>query len=291
MAPSPLLGGLALLLATCQLPTATAPSYYLSSSHGADTNNGSSASSPWRTLRRANQTALEPGDSLLLRRGDVWRGEVLLLPAARGTLGRSITIASYGDASAARPLLCGLNKSTDIPMILDAASYVAVRGLAFSTAKVGLYLRYWQSYGSEAISITDCLFSDIDDPEFDPYTMARQGTLTALDISWSSGIMVGGQLRSIAEPGVVLSGLNVSNTTFANCAVGLQVAVGNWNSPGGGPGNPLPFSRVEGLHMSDVTQVHKTSSGEFLLHLFVYFRTFAPSREAATGSDRTRVLG
>ena len=176
-------------------------------------------------------------------------------------------------------------------MILDAASYVAVRGLVFSTAKVGLYLRYWQSYGSEAISITDCLFSDIDDPEFDPYTMARQGALTALDISWSSGIMVGGQLRSMAEPGVVLSGLNVSNTTFANCAVGLQVAVGDWNSPGGGPGNPPPFSRVEGLHMSDVTQVHPSSGECVSIRLLISSRAFAPSREAATGSDRTRVLG
>eukprot|EP01050_Picozoa_sp_SAG11_P024983 SAG11_NODE_5489_length_1547_cov_1.098066_2_plen_304_part_00 len=220
---------------------------------GKDANDGLSEATPWQSLERANHTALQPGESLLLRRGDVWRGEMLML-SVRGFVGKVITIASFGDTAAARPLIEGVNKSTSITCILNAASFVVVDGLAFSTAKVGLYVRYWDSYGHEGISITDCLFSNIDDPEFDPYTMATQGRFMERDISWSSGIMVGGQLFSTAEPGIVLTGLNVSNSTFAHCAVGLQVAVGDWNSPPGGAANPPPFSRVQKLLVSDITQ-------------------------------------
>ena len=120
---------------------AATASYHVSAA-GADSNSGLSPSAAWRTLARANETALQPGDQLLLRRGDAWADEMLQL-SVRGDPSRPIRIGSYGDDSAARPLIQGTNKTTDICMLLDAASHVAIDGLAFSTAKAGLYLRYW----------------------------------------------------------------------------------------------------------------------------------------------------
>ena len=83
--------------------------------------------------------------------------------------------------------------------------------------------------------------------------MAREGILAGRDVSWSSGIMVGGQLASLDEPGTVLTGFNVTHCVFTSVAVGVQVAVGDWNSPAS-PGNPPPFGRVENVLLSDLTQ-------------------------------------
>src|SRR5690554_715435 len=46
--------------------------YYVSSSSGDDSNNGTSQSSPWKTLNKVNSFNFQPGDIILLRRGDVW---------------------------------------------------------------------------------------------------------------------------------------------------------------------------------------------------------------------------
>ena len=46
--------------------------YYVSTS-GNDANDGLSAASPIRTLKRVNELELKHGDAVLFRRGDVWR--------------------------------------------------------------------------------------------------------------------------------------------------------------------------------------------------------------------------
>ncbi len=166
VAMAPGLAAVAMLLAAvgpADPPAVTALSYYISASSGSDSNDGRSASSPWRSLWRANQTALPPGTKLLLRRGDTWTDEMLQL-SVRGELDRHVRISAYGDISATRPLIKGHNKTTDIAMLLDNAGFIDIDGLAFSTAKIGLYLRYWQSYGHESVSVTNCTFEEINDP-------------------------------------------------------------------------------------------------------------------------------
>lgn len=64
---------------------------------------GNSAT-PWRSLAKIASTALLPGDSILLRRGDVWREAMLVKQS--GTVGNPIVIAPYGDGSA-KPRLLG----------------------------------------------------------------------------------------------------------------------------------------------------------------------------------------
>lgn len=51
---------------------ASGTTYYISSSSGNDLNGGTSSAEPWQTLGRVNSQALVPGDSVLLKRGDVW---------------------------------------------------------------------------------------------------------------------------------------------------------------------------------------------------------------------------
>ena len=62
---TPLLVPLAVLL--CQ--AAVARTFHLDSSSGEDTNDGTSAATPWKSLARAGAFQFQPGDTLLLKRG------------------------------------------------------------------------------------------------------------------------------------------------------------------------------------------------------------------------------
>jgi hypothetical protein len=74
--------------------TSQAATYYVSSSSGSDGNNGTSSSTPWQTIAHVNAQTFLPGDSVLLKRGDVWNES--LVPPTSGTSGNPIAFDAYG---------------------------------------------------------------------------------------------------------------------------------------------------------------------------------------------------
>lgn len=89
--------GLAVGCVSC----AGAAVYYVSAG-GDDANDGTAPERAWQTLARVNAADLKPGDSVLFKRGDVWRGQ--LLPKS-GQEGAPITYAAYGEGD--KPLFLG----------------------------------------------------------------------------------------------------------------------------------------------------------------------------------------
>ena len=75
-----------------------ATTYYVSSSLGSDSNSGTSAAAAWKTLGKVNSATFLAGDSVLLRRGDVWN-ESLVAPSS-GAAGNPITFDAYGTGAA-----------------------------------------------------------------------------------------------------------------------------------------------------------------------------------------------
>lgn len=69
--------------------------FYVDATGGNDLNNGRSENKAWRSLDRIRTQSLRPGDSVLLKRGEVWR-ENLLLDKSSGTPEMPITIGAYG---------------------------------------------------------------------------------------------------------------------------------------------------------------------------------------------------
>ena len=53
--------------------TSTGKTYYVDASGGNDANNGLSSSAAWKTIAKVNGVSLAPGDTVLLKRGEVWR--------------------------------------------------------------------------------------------------------------------------------------------------------------------------------------------------------------------------
>jgi len=116
--------------------------YYVSSSLGNDGNNGTTVGTPWRTLGQVNGQTFLPGDSVLLRRGDVWNES--LVPPSSGTSGNPISFDAYGTGAA--PNLTGY-------YAVPASAWVLVTGNAWKaqlTPVTGTYT-----------AINFCLFGSV----------------------------------------------------------------------------------------------------------------------------------
>ena len=80
---------------------AMAADYYVSS-QGSDQADGKSPANAWRTLAKVNGSTFEPGDKILLRRGDIWREQIF---PHSGSEADCITYGAYGTGE--KPLLLG----------------------------------------------------------------------------------------------------------------------------------------------------------------------------------------
>jgi hypothetical protein len=89
---------------TVEAPALAIPgsTYYVSPA-GSDANSGTSPSSPWRTVKRVNEAALQPGDGVLFQGGASFADETLM-PSASGAPGSPIVFGTYGAGNASLPL-------------------------------------------------------------------------------------------------------------------------------------------------------------------------------------------
>ena len=86
------------------LSSALAATYYVDSVAGLDSYNGTSTSTPWKTLTKVNALAIQPGDTILFKRGSSWTGTLTPL-ASQGTSTAPIVFDAYGTGAA--PIING----------------------------------------------------------------------------------------------------------------------------------------------------------------------------------------
>lgn len=92
-----------------QAPSAraiAASTYYVSSVHGSDSNNGLSPDTAFRTINKVNGLALNPGDRVLFACGETWRVQPLTIQHS-GSSGSPITFDSYPADCPDKPVLLG----------------------------------------------------------------------------------------------------------------------------------------------------------------------------------------
>jgi len=103
----PLIGSSAPFATSTPAATRT---YYISSTSGNDANDGQSPGKAWQHLSKIylksiSEDAFQPGDSILLKRGDQWDGQIRL--QGNGTAQNPITLGAYGVGL--KPLIYGDN--------------------------------------------------------------------------------------------------------------------------------------------------------------------------------------
>ena len=70
-------GGLALVLVNFALADVQARTFHVDAVRGDDAQDGLKPETAWRSLTRVNRASLAPGDQVLFRRGQAWRGQLL----------------------------------------------------------------------------------------------------------------------------------------------------------------------------------------------------------------------
>jgi len=139
--------------------------YYIDATSGMDSNDGLSPERAWKSIEKANSAKLNPGDFVLLKRGEAWREQ--LVPQSGDETGY-ITYEAYGDGD--KPILLGSvtrNKASDwthegeniwatIPPELDADELLPNPGFATDTDGWHLYCEG----GADAVGSRDA--SDYD---------------------------------------------------------------------------------------------------------------------------------
>jgi len=86
----------------------TATTYYVDATGGLDGNNGRSEGSAWRTLAAVNSRSFGAGDKVLLKRGEVWREQLVLDSSGSSSL--PLVLGAYG--SGALPEINGSDEIT-----------------------------------------------------------------------------------------------------------------------------------------------------------------------------------
>ena len=116
---------LQLLFALLLGASANGTVYYLSPS-GSDTNNGTSTTTPWKTIARLVQSisSVQPGDQILFARGGTFRGD-FTVPNS-GTSSAPITVGAYG--TGADPIISGSNLVTGWTLYSGSIYKAAVTG-------------------------------------------------------------------------------------------------------------------------------------------------------------------
>jgi len=141
---------------------ARATTYYVSQSSGNDASSGTAAETkgndgPWKTLAKASK-AYEPGDTILLKRGDTWDEE--LRPQGEGTPEKPITIGAYGEGK--KPVIDRQDFNKDFTGIrLSNQGGFKIVGLEFNRCMTGIYADYAKGCPTKKyLWIEDCYFHD-----------------------------------------------------------------------------------------------------------------------------------
>ncbi|WP_409340455.1 right-handed parallel beta-helix repeat-containing protein [Paenibacillus sp. MBLB4367] len=169
--------GLALTLLILMVPFspvyASPTTYYVSFTSGNDSNSGTSASTPWKTLGKVSSQTFNAGDTILLKKGDNWTGETLYLNGI-GTNTNWITLSSYGTGG--KPSITPYTSVANIPaanaadlaangllyaIYLHNAAGWKISGLEIGFSKSGIVNVNDSSGARNGLWIEDCYIHDI----------------------------------------------------------------------------------------------------------------------------------
>ncbi|MBD2752299.1 NPCBM/NEW2 domain-containing protein [Spirosoma sp. BT704] len=100
--------GLFALLLSLAVSTAFAQNIYYVAANGNDSNSGRSTDAPYQSLAKISSLSLQPGDQVLLRRGDTFRGTLHIRQS--GSSGNPIVVDAYGSGN--KPIIAGSSQIT-----------------------------------------------------------------------------------------------------------------------------------------------------------------------------------
>jgi Bacterial Ig domain len=126
------IGCLVLLAATPAGASST--SYYVDNT-AACPGSGTQAS-PWCNFQVVNSMAFQPGDRILLKRGDTFTTGIYL--RGSGTSSSYVTVAAYGTGAA--PVINGNDNTSFVGIHLNNNSYIQIEGMTIENSEAGILI-------------------------------------------------------------------------------------------------------------------------------------------------------
>ncbi len=196
-------------------PAALSTTFYVDTGTGTDTQTGTRPDHAWKSMARVNAAlaggAVGIGDSVLFRRGDTFRGSLVISPAAAP----GMTFGAFGDGD--RPILDAVDAHDGVTI---ARSGVLIENLHVANARLALFA----TLGDVSdIVIRGCTGGD---PElvFTTYgLLIRPGRIERLALDTVSFEHVTDAAVSAAG-GADIAGLTVQGLSAANAVMGVFIA-------------------------------------------------------------------
>jgi len=126
---------------------------------GNDNNSGLDDANAWASLAKVGTVALNPGDSVLFKKGSVWTDASLTVANVSGTSTNYITFGSYGTDPARPKILRNLPRD-GYGMKFTDCSYIRIQGFDVGRAGIGIWVNT-ASAAQAGIVIDDCYIHDI----------------------------------------------------------------------------------------------------------------------------------
>ncbi|MCQ2462067.1 MAG: hypothetical protein MJ177_01520, partial [Clostridia bacterium] len=135
--------------------------YYVDAVCGNDENDGTSPDCAWKTMSRASQNEFAPGDSLLLKRGQVFGGN--FMTNGSGSENAPVVFSAYGDGAA--PVIHA--EKGEFIFVLQNVSHWVVENLELTSDDYGVIIVAHSGEDIEDITVRNCYFHDISPDETD----------------------------------------------------------------------------------------------------------------------------
>ena len=100
--------------------------YYVDAVNGSDTNSGTKERKAWKTLEKISSTALKPGDRVLLRNGQIFKGSLTLGAQHSGAENLPVEIAGFGKDISAPP---SIHSKNDHAILIQGAGFVNIKNI------------------------------------------------------------------------------------------------------------------------------------------------------------------
>jgi len=218
------------LLCALLCGSASGTTYYVNAASGDDSGSGTSQSRPWKSLGKASHSRFEPGDQILLARGQVWP-EQLTIPSS-GTEAAPLTVGSYGTGAA--PLIDAQNvRNRGVSVV--GKSFVTLNDLAIQNSTSFSI----EVFNSAHITITNCAIRNSARTAISVTGLSPAVRVDGCRYSQDEGFSINGGFVNVFSPveGAVVSNNTVSGFTgrmaISFFDVNNAVAFGNKIDGGG----------------------------------------------------------
>lgn len=267
--------------------------YYVDATSGADTNTGLSPQDAWRTIERVNSQLFFPGDSILFKRGEEWR-ENLIIPSS-GISGDPIIFGAFG--SGPNPIINGADIlrdwiyvsgqdnvwQTSLTVSAESVYFNGIRGTKKSSLDKIINENDWH-WENNILYI----YSASDPNAF--YTnpgieCATEHRGIGIDLNDKSFILVDGlTIEKLVLTGIDGDGSTIDNNsdfiTIKNCTIQkIGPGTSDADATGIGMGRWADYWLIDTCIINDVTHSERGSSGGAGIYIGAVYtsRTAHPS--------------